>query len=72
MDDSSIQNQEKAQSFVTWSDDSGKQKALAETSDNIEAYDGVQKASAYSRRSFLDVEPNRSVRTGFNVHDCLR
>ena len=72
MDDSSIQNQEKAQSFVTWSDDSGKQKALAETSDNIEAYDGVQKASAYSRRSFLDVEPNRSVRTGFNREDYNR
>ena len=67
-----IQDQQKAQAFVTWSDDSGKRQALADTADNIESYDGVQKATAYNRRSFLDIEPNRSVRTGFNREDYNR
>ena len=67
-----IQDQQKAQAFVTWSDDSGKRQALADTADNIESYDGVQKATAYNRRSFLDIEPNRSVRTGFSREDYNR
>ena len=67
-----IQDQQKVQSFVTWSDDSGKMQALADTSDNIESYDGIQKAAAYNRRSFLDIEPNRSVRTGFTRQDYNR
>jgi hypothetical protein len=71
-DDSSLQNQEKAQAFVTWSDDSGKRQALSDTSDNIDSYDGIQKAIGYNRRSFLDIEPNRSVRTGFNREDYNR
>ena len=69
--DNPIQDQEKTQAFVTWSDDSGKRQALSDTSDNIEAYDGVQKATAYNRRSFLDIEPNRSVRTGFIREDYI-
>ena len=33
-------------------------------------YDGIQKAVAYGRRtSYIDIEPNRSVRTGFNRQD---
>jgi hypothetical protein len=67
-----IQDQQKAQAFVTWSDDSGKRQALADTSDNIDSYDGIQKAVAYNRRSFLDIEPNRSVRTGFTREDYNR
>ena len=47
-----IQDQQKVQAFVTWSDDSGKRQALADTSDNIDSYDGIQKAVAYNRRSF--------------------
>ena len=71
-DDNPIKDQEKTQAFVTWSDDSGKRQALSDTSDNIDAYDGIQKATAYNRRSFLDIEPNRSVRTGFNREDYNR
>jgi|TARA_R110000765_G_scaffold112088_2_gene204094 hypothetical protein len=71
-DNNPIQDQERSQSFVTWSDESGKRQALVDTSDNIEAYDGVQKAAGYSRRSFLDIEPNRSVRTGFTREDYNR
>ena len=72
--DNPIKDQQKTQAFVTWSDDSGKRQALADTSDNIDSYDGIQKAVAYNRRSFLDLEPNRSVRTGFTREDynsCL-
>ena len=70
--DNSIEDQKKTQAFVTWSDDSGKRQALEDTSDNIESYDGIQKATAYNRRAFLDIEPNRSVRTGFNREDYNR
>ena len=52
--------------YRTWDSDSQKQEAYSQTSDAIEAYDGVQRAVAYGRRtSYIDVEPNRSVRTGF-------
>jgi len=67
-----IQNVERANAFVTWSDDSSKEKALSETADNVDHYDGIQKAVAYNRRSFLDIEPNRSVRTGFTREDYNR
>tara|TARA_R100000008_G_scaffold56377_1_gene34677 strand:+ start:2479 stop:4731 length:2253 start_codon:yes stop_codon:yes gene_type:complete len=70
--DNPIKDQQKTQAFVTWSDDSGKRQALADTSDNIDSYDGIQKAVAYNRRSFLDLEPNRSVRTGFTREDYNR
>ena len=71
-DNDPIQNQEKTQAFVTWSDDSGKRQALFDTSDNIDSYDGIQKSVAYNRRSFLDIEPNRSVRVGFDRQDYNR
>jgi len=71
-DDNPIKDQEKAQSFVTWSDESGKQQALSDIADNIDAYDGIQKSVAYNRRSFLDIEPNRSVRTSFTRQDYNR
>jgi len=52
--------------YRTWDSDSQRQEAYAQTSDNVEAYDGVQKALAYGRRtSYIDIEPNRSVRTSF-------
>ena len=56
--------------YRTWDSDSQKQDAYLQTSDAIEAYDGIQKAVAYGRRtSYIDIEPNRSVRTGFNRQD---
>ena len=66
------QDMQKAQGFVTWADDSGKQQALVETSDNIDHYDGIQKTVGYRRRSFLDLETNRSVRVGFTREDYNR
>jgi hypothetical protein len=70
--DNPIQDQQKTQAFVTWSDDSGKRQALIDTSDNIDAYEGIQKATAGGQRSFLDIEPNRSVRTSFTRQDYNR
>ena len=58
--------------FVTWSDDSSKQAALEGLSGVLDSYDGVQKAEGYARRSFLDIEPNRSVRVGYTRQDYNR
>ena len=70
-DNNPIQDQERSQSFVTWADESGKRQALLDTSDNIDSYDGIQKSTS-NRRSFLDIESNISVRTGFNRGDYDR
>lgn len=56
--------------YLTWDSDSQREQVYKSTVDNIEAYDGVQKASAYNRRSsYIDIEPNRSVRPSFNRGD---
>ncbi len=56
--------------YRTWESDSQKQEAYALTSDASEAYDGIQKAVAYGRRtSYIDIEPNRSVRSSFLRED---
>ena len=55
--------------YLTWGDDGEREKAYSESTDNIEAYDGVQKATAWRNRTFLDIEPNRSVRPQFNRND---
>jgi hypothetical protein len=56
--------------YKTWDNDSQKEQAYAATADNVDAYDGVQRAVASGRRtSYIDIEPNRSVRTGFLRED---
>tara|TARA_Y100000310_G_C20685091_1_gene818468 strand:+ start:1188 stop:3284 length:2097 start_codon:yes stop_codon:yes gene_type:complete len=56
--------------YRTWDSDSQKQDAYAQTSDAIDAYDGIQRAVGYGRRtSYIDIEPNRSVRTSFLRQD---
>ena len=56
--------------YRTWDSDSQKQDAYAQTADAIEAYDGIQRAVAYGNRSsYIDIEPNRSVRTSFLRQD---
>lgn len=58
--------------MITWSDDdfSSKANAMEKLSDNIDAYSGFNKSSASSAyRTFIDIEPNRSVRPGFNKLD---
>ena len=61
--------------YLTWDSDSQRQEAYAQTSDNIQAYEGIQRASAYSRNtSFIDIEPSRSVRSSFlrSDYDAFR
>ena len=67
-----IKNTEKSKAFVTWTDEDSKGEAFSEISDNVDHYDGVMKTSGGFRRSFLDIEPNRSVRTGFTREDYNR
>ncbi len=56
--------------YRTWESESQKQEAYSITSDAVEAYDGIQKAVAYGRRtSYIDIEPNRSVRSSFLRED---
>ena len=37
--------------YRTWDSDSQRQEAYAQTGDAIDAYDGIQKAVAYGRRT---------------------
>ena len=67
-----IKNQTQERAFVTWSDESSKQEALKVTEGVLDEYEGVQRASASSGRSFIDIEPNRSVRTAFSRDDYNR
>ena len=58
--------------FITWTDDSGKQEAFDSASEGIDLYEGIQRTAAFSYRSFLDIETNRSVRTGMGRQDYDR
>ena len=61
--------------YLTWDSDSQRQEAYAQTSDNIQAYEGIQRSSAHSRNtSFIDIEPSRSVRSSFlrSDYDAFR
>jgi len=58
--------------YLTWDNESQKEEAYKSTANNIEAYEGVQRAFGHSygrRTSYIDIEPNRSVRTSFNRSD---
>jgi len=58
--------------MITWSDDnfSSKSNAMERLSDNINSYSGLNKSTGSDAyRTFIDIEPNRSVRPGFNKLD---
>lgn len=58
--------------YLTWDSESQKENAYKATSDNIDAYSGIQKTIGHvygQRTSYIEIEPNRSVRTGFNRGD---
>lgn len=57
--------------MITWSDDdaSSKTDAFAKFSDNISSYVGLPKAQGTHYRNFTDIEPNRTVKPGFNPSD---
>jgi hypothetical protein len=58
--------------YSTWGDDSSKEKALAQSQDAYTEHGPIQKAQAYSYRSYIDIEPNRSVRTSITRNDYYR
>jgi hypothetical protein len=60
--------------YSTWTDDSDKGKAFAEASEAYAENAPVQqeKALAYTYRNYLDIEPNRSVRTSITRNDYYR
>ena len=57
--------------YLTWDSDNQREQVYRSTTDNIEAYDGIQKSQAHynGKTTFLDIEPNRSVRPSFNRSD---
>ena len=65
------EQENKRSPFVTWSGESDRAKAFEISGEAIDAYEGVQSSSA-SHRSFLDIEPNLSVRQQFTRDDYYR
>lgn len=60
--------------FATWSDDSGKEKALNQVGDAYIENSPIQKnkALATNYRTYIDIEPDRSVRTSMTKFDYTR
>jgi len=60
--------------YSTWTNDTDKGKAFAEASEAYTENAPVQqeKALAYTYRTYLDIEPNRSVRTSITRNDYYR
>jgi len=57
--------------MITWDDNDfpSKSQAFQKFSDNVSSYDGLSKSHGTHYRHFIDIEPNRSVRPGFNAGD---
>ncbi len=57
--------------MITWDEDNfgSKSKAMSEFNDNINSYAGLSKSTGSHYRHFIDIEPNRSVKPGFNSGD---
>lgn len=65
------EKKESKASFVSWNNEGDKSEALAASASAIEAYDGIMSSTA-SKRSFIDIEPNISVRNGMGREDYYR
>jgi hypothetical protein len=57
--------------YIYWTSAEDQQEAFDKTGGNIDSYDGIMSANA-SRRSYIDIEPNISVRTDFLKDDYYR
>lgn len=56
--------------MITWSDEpSSKAQAMTQFSENVDSYGGLSKTQGSTYRTFIDIEPNRSVRPGFTNLD---
>lgn len=59
------------ENYISWSKDGDKASAMSRASENVDSYQGIPSSFA-SRRSFLEIEPNISVRTDFIKDDYYR
>lgn len=57
--------------YVFWTSAEDQQAAFDKTAGNIDSYDGIMSSTA-SRRSYIDIEPNISVRTDFLKDDYYK
>lgn len=57
--------------YIFWTSAEDQQAAFDKTKGNIDSYDGIMSSTA-SRRSYIDIEPNISVRTDFLKDDYYR
>lgn len=57
--------------YIFWTSAEDQQRAFDQTVGNVDSYDGIMSSTA-SRRSYLDIEPNISVRTDFLKDDYYR
>jgi hypothetical protein len=64
-------NKESKNPYIFWTSAEDQQSAFDKTSGNIDSYDGIMSSTA-SRRSYIDIEPNISVRTDFLKDDYYR
>lgn len=57
--------------MFTWTegDTNGKANAFSKFADSVDSYTGLNKAQGSHYRHFIDIEPNRSVKPGFNAGD---
>lgn len=57
--------------MITWDegDFGSKSEAMSAFNDNINSYTGLSKSTGSHYRHFIDIEPNRSVKPGFNAGD---
>lgn len=64
-------NKESKTPYIFWTSAEDQQSAFDKTSGNVDSYDGILSSTA-SRRSYIDIEPNISVRTDFLKDDYYR
>ena len=64
-------NKEAKTPYIYWTSAEDQQAAFDKTSGNVDSYDVIMSSSA-SRRSYIDIEPNISVRTDFLKDDYYR
>lgn len=64
-------NQEAKNPYIFWTSADDQQAAFDKTVGNVDSYDGIMSSTA-SRRSYIDIEPNISVRTDFLKDDYYR
>ena len=64
-------SKEEKNPYIFWTSAEDQKSAFDKTSGNVDSYDGIMSSTA-SRRSYIDIEPNISVRPDFLKDDYYR